>query len=120
MATSDPVKSIMKWTGLIIALGTVAAGILTGLGSYVFATKGEVTRMEKRQVKTQGATDLRDYRIQKLEVQVQNVESIARRTDVNVEKLLTRRSIQPAPAPTIRAMPRRPTTNTLDPDPPGD
>lgn len=117
---SDPVKSIMKWAGLLITLGTIAAGILTGLGTYVFATKGELVKMEKAQIKSTGATKLRAYRIEKLEVQVDNLGSIARRTDTNVEKLLAVRQIQPAPPPVIRALPKMPMPDSVGEDDPGD
>lgn len=120
MAACDPTKSIMKWTAVIIAVGTIAAGLVTVSSTYVFATKKDLTLMEKRQTRARSGIMLRDYRIEKLEVQMGNLENIARRTDLNVEKLLIQRQIEPGPAPIAEALPPMPDLEALNSDDLGD
>jgi hypothetical protein len=121
MAT-DVTKSIMKWAALIIALGTIGAGALK-FGTYIYATREEVTKLEKRQIRARGADKLQKFQIERLEVQVQNVENIARRTDMNVEKLLIQDKMQPAPMPALKPLPTRSSLDMLGedkPEKPGD
>jgi len=118
-AVSDPVKTAMKWIGLVLALGTLVGGSVTVLSTYVFAQKEDVTKLEKHHDALKGSMALRDYRIERLEVQVQNIESIARRTDLNVEKLLTVQRIAPAPIPVFKALPSIPAPATVEADPGG-
>lgn len=101
-----------KWLGFFMASGTVIAGVIASL-TWVFATKNEVLELERVQVEASTDTKLRDFRIQRLEVQVQNVENIAQRTDRNVEKLLIMRRLEPGPKPDRKPLPSIPSPDSL-------
>jgi hypothetical protein len=101
-----------KWLGFIMMGSTVVAGAIASL-TYVFATKNEVLQLERVQVEATADTKLRDFRIQRLEVQVQNVENIAQRTDKNVEKLLILRHLEPGPKPNVKPLPSLPSPDSL-------
>jgi hypothetical protein len=101
-----------KWLSFLLACSTLLAGALASL-TYIFATKDELIQLEKVQVKATTDTKLRDFRIHRLEVQVQNVENISRRTDKNVEKLLLLREIEPGPKPEVKLLPDIPGPDSL-------
>lgn len=101
-----------KWLGAAMSIGALIGTLVAGL-SFVFATRGELVTVEKQQVEFRGESRLRDFRIKRLEVQVQNVESITRRTDTNVEKLLSGQNLVPAPAPDIKPLPYMPRIDTM-------
>lgn len=107
-------STVAKILGILVILGTAAAGVITVLGEYVYATKGEITKLEKEHVQAKERVKLRDYRIMKMEVQVQNMEGVAQRTDTNVEKLLTRFELQAAPMPISKPLPAPPVPDSLD------
>lgn len=101
-----------KWLGVIVAGSTLAVGAV-GTLSYIFATKQELINVEKSQVEAKAESRLRDYRIQRLEVQVQNVGSVTSRTDKNVERLLRNQRIPSEPEPMIRPLPTVPSPDSL-------
>lgn len=100
------------WFGLLVAVGTMVAGTIASLG-YVFATKGELAQLEHEQTESVGDTKLRDFRIHRLEIQTQNLERIAQRTDKNVEKLLLLRRLEPGPEADIKPLPDYPSADKL-------
>lgn len=100
------------WFGLLVTVGTLVGGIVASFG-YVFATKSDLARIERDQTETAGDTKLRDFRIRRLEVQIQNLENVAQRTDKNVEKLLLLRSLEPVPEPEIKPLPDFPAADNL-------
>jgi hypothetical protein len=89
-------------------IGTLVAGL-----SFVFASRGELVRVEKQQLEFRGETRLHDFRIRRLEVQMENVAAVTRRTDMNVEKLLSRQNVSPVPAPEIKPLPYMPQIDTM-------
>lgn len=103
----------LKWVGTIVSIGALIGTLIAGL-SAVFATRGELVRVEKEQLKLKGETKLQDFRIRRLEVRLENVESIARRTDTNVEKLLAFEDLSPAPAAVIKPLPYAPQIEKME------
>lgn len=101
-----------KWLGYVVASTTLVTVMVTSL-TYVFATKEELIQVEQAQVKVEADTKLRDFRIQRLEVRLENVEAIAQRTDKNVEKLLLLRRLEPAPKAKFKPLPRLPAPDNL-------
>ena len=101
--------------GIIAGSGAIAAGLLAWLGTHVYATKPEINRVVLEQTtartKAEGADTLRDYRIGVLEVKVDNTQQIVLRTDKNVELLLIKRKLDPAPVAIMQPLPAPPTPN---------
>lgn len=100
------------WLGVLVGSSTLLAGMIASL-TYIFATKQEMVQVRQTQIEATTDTKLRDFRIQRLEVQVQNVENIAQRTDKNVEQLLLLRKMQPGPKPEVRPLPQLPAPDKL-------
>jgi hypothetical protein len=98
----------------MVSVGALIGTLIAGL-SAVFATRGDLMRVEKEQLKLKGEVKLQDFRIKRVEVRLENVESIARRTDTNVEKLLTYEDLAPAPAAIIKPLPYSPQIETMEP-----
>lgn len=97
----------LKWLGVAISTGALVSVLITGL-NYVFATRADLVQVEKSQLLLKSESKLRDYRIRRLEVQAENIEAITRRTDTNVEKLLSAQRLKPAPDATIKPLPYMP------------
>lgn len=111
-------RSIMdlKVSTWLAIIGTIfmIGGAGAGLASKFFATKTELKDSEKDandkivKVSQEADTRLQNYRIQKVEVHVDNLDSRQQRIDKNVEKLLERWHVQPAPMPIMKPMPTLP------------
>jgi hypothetical protein len=98
--------SLKPWTALVASVLVIIAGITAGY-SYVFATKKELKAVELKQADT-GDQRLNEWRLQTLEVQVQNLEIRSRRVDNNLVLLLERFRVTPRPAPVYKPLPRPP------------
>jgi len=100
--------SLGTWLGLIISVLTIV-GIGFGALGTVFASKDSVTTLDADRRVVAAEQKLRDWRLRKVEVQVANVEAVARRTDDNLGRLLTRFKVEGAPPPEMQAAPEPPT-----------
>jgi hypothetical protein len=86
-------------------LGVSAA--VTGSYTYVFATKGELKRVELKQA-DKADQKLNEWRLKTLEIQVDNLEMRMQRMDRNIVTLLERFRLEPDPAPAYKPLPQRP------------
>lgn len=111
MATpkTSSLGTIAKILGIIVACGVIAAGLTSWLGTYVYATKPELSVVQTEQVKRGERDKFRDHRIQTLEVKVENTQRIVSRTDKNVELLVLQREMEPEPEPEMEPLPPMPT-----------
>jgi len=91
-----------------VAIGTLGLGLLTG-GTVWFA-HGFVDKDALYQAT--GANDVRDWRLQTLEVRVNNLELRSERIDKNVERLTERFRVEPAPVPQYEPLPKKPDSAT--------
>jgi hypothetical protein len=96
---------------LALALVGATAAALTN----VFVTKSELHTVELSEAQKSGKNDVRDWRIQTLEVRTGNLESRAERTDKNVVRLLERFRVRPVEEPQYAPLPPRPALDKTTP-----
>jgi len=109
MAPEEPKTSkltVGTWVALVGALLMISGAVTAGY-SYVFATKGELKAVELKQADTSDQK-LNEWRLQTLEVQVDNLETRTQRMDRNIVTVMERFRLEPDPAPTYRPLPKPP------------
>jgi hypothetical protein len=97
--------------GTWVAIGSLTlaiSGAIAAALTNVFVTKSELHSVELSEAQKSGKDDVRDWRIQTLEVRTGNLESRAERTDKNVVRLLERFRVRPVDEPQYTPLPPRP------------
>lgn len=90
--------------GMWVAIGTLAIGVLTG--GTVWLSNGFVSKTELHEAT--GGNDVRDWRLQTLEVKAINLDLRTERIDKNVARLTERFRVETAPEPDYQPLPPKP------------
>lgn len=98
--------SLGTWIALVGALLGISGAVTAGY-TYIFATKSELKSVELKQADT-GDQKLNEWRLQTLEVNVDNLETRTQRMDRNIVTMMERFRLEPYPAPTYKPLPKPP------------
>jgi hypothetical protein len=105
--------SIATWLALVGLILTLVAGGGTIL-SQIYASKAEVLTIKENltgkidHANNEAETRLQNWRIQTIEVKVENIDARQQQTSQNVVKLLERWRLQPAEVPVLKPLPPPP------------
>lgn len=103
--------------GLIVTLVGAGGGIL----SRIYASKTEVAEVKEQlndkiaSTDTAAETKLQNWRIQTIEVKVENIDKRQQQTSENVVKLLDRFNVRPVEPPVMSPLPARPPASSDSP-----
>lgn len=103
----------------IISLTITIGGILAAVMATIYCTKTEllntkealatsITDVKLAASKAQGADQVRDWKIQTIQTQVQNIEVRQIQTNDNIRKLLVRFRVEPVAKPKFKPLPDPP------------
>lgn len=129
---TDPIPKVEAKLSVKLLMGLIAtalaiAGAVAGIMGAIYCTKSEmqVTKAElKDEVnlvklkaeKAAGDDRVRDWQVQTVQVQMENVEKRQIQQTQNIEKLLTRFRVQPEPRPVMKSLPPPPKPEELHGD----
>ena len=119
------VSTIIAIVSLALAIGGTVAGITASIyctkeeaAEIKSALKSDVVSIQLDVEKQAGSAKVRDWQLQSLSTQMQNVEQRQIQTNQNLAKLLERFRMRPAAQPAMRPLPSPPSSLLPDKDVP--
>ena len=97
------IKSFWVLVAVIVGL----LGSATAAWGFVFATKEELKKVELKQADT-GRDKVSEWRIQSIEIRMDNLDARVQKIDKNLVALLERFRVISVPEPSYKMMPSRP------------